>query len=254
MENSVNIVGGGMFCEEHSSVAMANCIVSGNSATGRHDVYPGVATGGGMDFWGDTSLTLTNCTVTGNSAAKNAGGMICDFGCSGTVTNSIVWGNTAPISPDISLIFGSTLDITYSDVAGGKAEVNLEGASILNWGAGNIDADPCFADPNNDDYHLKSQAGRWDPNSQTWVQDDVTSPCIDASDPMNPIGLEPFPSGGFANIGAYGCTVEGSKTYFGEPVCETIFAGDINGDGQVNRIDLEIMALHWTADEPLPLP
>ena len=207
-----------------------------------------------MVFWGNTSLNLTNCTITGNSAADNAGGMVCDFGCSGVVTNSIVWSNTAPIAPDISLILGSTLNVTYSDVAGGKAEVNLEGESILNWGTGNIDTDPLLADPNNGDFHLKSEAGRWDPNSQTWVIDNITSPCIDAGDPTSPISWEPFPSGGFVNMGAYGSTPKASKTYFGEPVYDTIIAGDINGDGQVNWTDLEIMALHWTDDEPLQLP
>ena len=251
MENSVTIVGGGMFCEEHSSVTMTNCLVSGNSATGRHDAYPGVGGGGGMYFWGSTSLTLSNCTITGNSAANNAGGMICDFGCLGSITNSIIWGNTAPIGPDISLIFGSTLDITYSNVAGSRAAVNVEGDSVLNWSAGNIDADPYFVDPINDDFHLKSQAGRWNPESQDWIQDDETSPCIDTGDPMSPIGWELFPNGGFVNMGAYGGTLKASKTYFGEPVCETIVAGDINGDGQVNRADLEIMCLHWTDEEPL---
>jgi hypothetical protein len=68
---------------------------------------------------------------------------------------------------------------------------------------------------------------------------------------MSPIGWELFPNGGFVNMGAYGGTSEASKTYFGEPVCETIVAGDINGDGKVDRADLEIMALHWTDDEPL---
>ena len=71
---------------------------------------------------------------------------------------------------------------------------------------------------------------------------------------MSPIGMEPFSNGGFVNMGAYGGTSKASKSYFGEPVCETIVAGDINGDGQVNRADLEIMALHWTDDVPLPLP
>ena len=71
---------------------------------------------------------------------------------------------------------------------------------------------------------------------------------------MDPIGLESFPNGGFVNMGAYGSTPEASKTYFGEPVCGMIVAGDINGDCQVNMADLEIMALHWTDEEPLPLP
>ena len=104
-----------------------------------------------------------------------------------------------------------------------------------NW----ISAEPNFANPgywdSNDtldditddfwvegDYHLKSQAGRWDPNSESWVQDDVTSPCIDTGDPMSPIGLEPFPNGGKINMGAYGGISEASKSYFGERLCETI--------------------------------
>jgi hypothetical protein len=82
------------------------------------------------------------------------------------------------------------------------------------------------------DYHLKSQAGRWDPNTGSWVQDDVTSLCIDAGDPNSPIGEEPFPNGGRINMGAYGGTAEASRSYFGEPVSETIIAGDINGDEQ----------------------
>jgi hypothetical protein len=147
----------------------------------------------------------------------------------------------------------TTLTIAYSGVADGEAGVYVQGGSTLDWGAGNIDADPCFSDPNNDDFHLKSQAGRWDPNSQIWVQDDVTSPCIDTGDPMSPIGRELFPNGGFINMGAYGGTLKASKSYFGEPLCETIVAGDINGDCQVNQADLEIMAMHWTDEEPLPL-
>jgi len=228
MENSVTIVGGGMFCEEHSSVTMTNCIVSGNSATGRHDEFPGVGGGGGMDFWGNTSLTLTNCTITENSAANSAGGMICDFWCSGRITNSIIWGNTAPIGPDISLIFGSTLDITYSNVAGGKAAVNVEGGSVLNWETGNINTDPLFSrlgywddmgTPESsddvwveDDYHLKSQAGRWEPATQAWIKDDVTSPCIDAGDPNSDWSGETWPHGGRINMGAYGGTREASMS------------------------------------------
>jgi len=94
-------------------------------------------------------------------------------------------------------------------------------------GEGNIDVDPLFADPgywddngtpddpNDDcfvvgDYHLKSQAGRWDPETASWVQDDVTSPCIDAGDPNSPLGDEPSPNGGIINMGFYGGTAQAS--------------------------------------------
>jgi len=73
-------------------------------------------------------------------------------------------------------------------------------------------ASSLFADADNADYHLKSQTGRWVPNSQSWVQDDVTSPCIDAGDPNSSISDEPEPNGGIINMGAYGGTPEASKS------------------------------------------
>ena len=85
------------------------------------------------------------------------------------------------------------------------------------------------------------------PNTQTWITDDVTSPCIDAGDPMTPVGNEPFPNGGIINMGAYGGTAEASKSYFGTPPCQTIIAGDINGDCKVNLSDFALLALHWLA-------
>jgi hypothetical protein len=84
--------------------------------------------------------------------------------------------------------------------------------------------------------------------AQSWVRDDVTSPYIDARDMRSPIGFELFPNGGVVNMGAYGGTAEAGKSYFGEPVCETIVAGDINGDCKVDFLDFAIMSFHWLED------
>jgi hypothetical protein len=271
--NSAGFSSGGVFCGPTSSVTMTHCTITSNTSqrwSGAMECAHGSAIltncliarntatsgcGGVACAWTDGSMTISNCSIWGNKAGQSSGGIAIWQGSTATVTNSIIWGNEAPNGHEISVEDpGSTLTIAYSNLAGGQAEVPLQGNSILNWGEGNIDADPCFADTDEDDFYLKSQAGRWDPKSQTWVQDTVTSSCIDAGDPMSPIGWEPFPNGGFVNMGAYGYTLEASKSYFGEPICETIVAGDINGDGQVNRTDLEIMALHWTDDEPLSLP
>jgi hypothetical protein len=145
---------------------------------------------------------------------------------------------------EIYLLNGSVM-VTYSDVRG-------------YWpGVGNISTNPQFVDPGHwqDDpptgtwvggnYHLKSQAGRWDVNEGRWTKDKVTSLCIDAGDPSSPIGYEPFPNGGIINMGAYGGTIEASKSYFGKPPCETIIAGDINGDCKVDFKDFALMAFHW---------
>ena len=126
-------------------------------------------------------------------------------------------------------------------------------------GPGNLSVDPLFVGGWSDvdgrarggrrgiayDYHLRSQAGHWDPYDQIWVTDDVTSPCIDAGDPQGPLGYESFPNGGRVNMGAYGGTERASKSYFGEAPCATVIAGDINGDCRVDFADLAILSAHW---------
>jgi len=237
--------GGGIFIS--NDTILTNCIFSGNIAWR--------AAGASAE---DCDVALTNCTFVGNLAYGLAG-IWNDEGRT-TVTNCILWGNMDNWGMD------ETAQIATAD----PAVINytcIQGWTGTLGGTGNTGADPCFAEPGywepngipdynddywfehctwiNGDYHLKSQAGRWDANSQTWVQDDVTSLCIDAGDPMSPIGLEPFPNGGIINMGAYGGTAEASKSYFGEPVCETIVAGDINGDCKVDFQDFGIMCLHW---------
>jgi hypothetical protein len=217
--------GGGIFNGEDPPSTIANCIFTGNEAR---------LGGGGINNY-ISSPTVTNCSFVANIAA-GAGGGLRDASISrATVTNCIFWGNVGSSSAQI---FGSP-EVTYSCVQGGIS------------GVGNMDTDPHFADPQNGDFRLKSQGGRWDPLAETWETDAITSPCIDAGDPMSPIGPEPFPNGGFMNMGAYGGTAGASQSYFGAPPCESIVAGDINGDCQVDRLDLEIMILTWTDPEPM---
>jgi hypothetical protein len=173
--------------------------------------------------------------------------------------NCIFWGNDADEGPQIALYWAS-LSVIYCDIQGGQANIALlTCCDELAWGAGNIDSDPRFARGGHwdnsvwvdGDYHLKSQAGRWDPQSESWIQDELTSPSIDAGSKSSAIGYEPFPNGGVINMGSYGGTPEASKSYFGKPPCETIVAGDVNGDCEVNFSDLYIMALHWCEDHNL---
>ena len=235
MDNTAQREGGGGMDLADGSGTLTNCVIARNTAGqwggGLLCVYPG------------SSTTVNNCTIWGNSAGEDGGGLGCYQGASATVTNSISSGNTSPKGREISVQDpSSTLTIAYSNLAGGQADVYVEAGCTLNWGAGNIDADPLFAEPGywadlNDpniivepddpnavwidgDYHLKSEAGRWtsvssvepDPNSVSWVLDDVTSPCIDRGDPNSPVGDEPMPNGGIINMGAYGGTRQASMS------------------------------------------
>jgi len=200
--------------ESPSELFMDNCIVSGNSAGNRggglysHDIY--------YPHRHARSVT-TNCTLVGNSATH--GGAIYARQDSTEVINCIVRNNR-----------GEQIDIHRDNLYDSRIVRfnNLEGGSLSE---DNIDADPRFAktgywDPNDTtytsrddfwvevdgDYHLKSQVGRWDPVNESWLVDDVTSPCIDAGDPNSPVGDEPEPNGGRINMGAYGGTAEASKS------------------------------------------
>jgi hypothetical protein len=139
-------------------------------------------------------------------------------GGTATVINCIIWNCSQPVTLDDSSSTeiedtGSHITISYSDIPGGRDGVIISGTnSTLTWEQGNINIDPQFADPANGDYHLKSQVGRYDPENDIWVMDKTTSPCIDAGDPNSPVAFEPFPNGGVINMGAYGGTVEASKS------------------------------------------
>jgi hypothetical protein len=231
IQNTVSSGGGGAIRNNQAgSPTLTNCIFIGNS----------VATfGGGIRNSNGGSTTLTNCTFSENSAS-NGNSLACtpddadsQSPCGLRVINSIFWDDGEEIFNNDN----STITVTYSNIRGGARGP---------WpGEGNIMANPFFVDPNNGDYHLKSKAGHWDPSSQSWIQDEVSSPCIDAGDMIAPIGFEPFPNGGIVNMGAFGGTAEASKSYFGTEVCETIVAGDINGDCKVNFADFALMAAHW---------
>ena len=215
----------GIYCTE-AAPTIANCTITGNTSAG-------------IKLYSNGNPEITNCSIVANNGAaiemhpresarftyynypqishsiiaKNfrqgiLGGVPAITNCSivenimggiyasrPTVTNSIIYFNGNP------QIAESTATITYSDVQG-------------SWpGLGNIDADPLFADLDNDDYHLKSKAGRWDQAGQTWIEDELASPCIDKGDPAAPLGDEPIPNGGVINMGAYGGTKQASMTF-----------------------------------------
>ncbi len=69
---------------------------------------------------------------------------------------------------------------------------------------------PLIADLKNHDYHLQSKAGRWD--GRTWIQDNVSSLCIDAGYRYSDYSNEPEPNGSRINIGPDGNTRYASKS------------------------------------------
>jgi parallel beta-helix repeat protein len=92
--------------------SLINCLITGNTATSRGGGLHSEAVGAGP-----FPATITNCTVTGNSASESAGGFVLQASIAITVTDSIFWGNTAPVAPEVYLrAYGLNpveLDISY---------------------------------------------------------------------------------------------------------------------------------------------
>lgn len=124
----------------------------------------------------------------------------------GANVDNIIAKNNIIVNNNEYGIYGNVIS-SYNDVWNNKKGDYSGGASA---GLGDISEDPLFADPENGDFHLKSEYGRW--NGSSWVYDNVTSPCIDAGDPSSDYSKEPKPNGGRINMGAYGNAVEASKS------------------------------------------
>lgn len=200
------------------------CVITDNTA----DHILSVARGGGLDR---CTGIIQNCTIAGNRSIgvyAVGGGLSL---CSGQIRNCIIWDNRADAGED--QLYETSIP-SFSCI---QDWTEGEGGNIVN--------DPLFVGPNDGDFHLMSQAGHWDADDKNWVNDAVTSPCIDAGDPYVSLGEERFPNGGFINMGGYGGSEQASKTYLGQPVCKTPYAGDINGDCRINLLDMSLMAMHW---------
>ena len=156
---------------------LLNCIFSGNWA-GIH--------GGAMTSYWYSHPHFTNCTVTAN-VAGTGGGIVNLTGCTSTLDNCVVWGNTDA---------GGTNESAQITTTGGDFFVNyscIQGWSGTWGGTGNIGADPEFAGQPSDG------GDGWgdDPNSpdvDEGANDDYGdlhlvsgSACIDAGDNAAPL-------------------------------------------------------------------
>ena len=192
--------GGGVY--NGGTVTLAECVLIGNTAANN---------GGGIDNSGfgnnGLGLTLTNCLLTNNvSSSGNGGGVdneangtallqFCTLSANSTsasgtqggavendatatLTDDILWGNTALYAGEIGIATTGNPVTTanYSDIQGGLS------------GTGNIHQDPLFVNPSGGDYHLK-----------------VGSPCLGAGTPITGIttDLDGKTRGNPPSIGAY---------------------------------------------------
>ncbi len=185
--------GGALFVDEGGTAYLENELIYNNRAD---ESGAAVAIDNGEP--GSSRIVLTNCTIVNNFSPGTIGGnaLFVDNGSFATMKNCICYGN----GDDFNVQSSSLLSVSYT----------LSTEYYL--GVGNFSKDPLFADTSRGDFHLQSTQGRYDPVTQTWINDNVYSPAIDAGDPASSYSREPSPHGNRINLGCYGNTEFASKS------------------------------------------
>jgi hypothetical protein len=114
---------------------------------------------------------IQNCTFANNSSLGEVSVLENSYYSKTYLSNCIFWGNECP--SEIDFFIRGELNLDHCDIQGGTSRILLEEDAVLNWGEGNIDADPMFTSGSSGDYYL----------SQTQAGQDADSLCVDTGNP-----------------------------------------------------------------------
>ena len=126
---------------DYSEPSIINCVFFWNLATG----------GGAISDMGSAipgyASSISNCTFVGNVAAEHDGALkYISNHTAATLTNSILWGNSATtFGGELGIVATVDLTISYCNIEGG-----WDGPKVYDLfddiidGGGNISSDPCF--------------------------------------------------------------------------------------------------------------
>jgi hypothetical protein len=232
--NEADVIGGGIHLSAPGSTLMADCLFAGNRSGGSGGAISSANGAPG-------SLSVVNCTMHDNQAAA-AGAIYADD--SPVVRGSVLWGNAPDQVPP------GLASVEYSLVEGGYP------------GAGNIDLDPLFADPDgpdgnpntfeDNDYSLAAGSPAIDAGNSDALPPDTFD--IDADgDVVEPLPLDLAGAPRRVDDPATRDTGVGAPPIVDMGAYEFQAAGcpaDFNADGVLNILDFVAFQLAWVAQEP----
>jgi len=224
-----------------ANTIIKNCLLAGNQA-GRD--------GGGISSnWGAV-VSVENCTLYNNQATGTfgdigntgfGGGLYCSYDAQTNVKNSIFWDNNGLLGNEIAEATGfeheqrcGTVNVSYSDIRGGRAGVYISPSCPSNWGLGNIDIDPLFVNAVGNDFHLQQiTAGQM-----------VNSPCIDAGGDLSvSLGLFRYST---STLGTSDTNIVDLGYHY--PIADYCRKWDLYVDNIIDFRDFAVFASAWVGD------
>jgi len=165
--------------------------------------------------------TITQSTAVDTSSYYGSGIAVKNAFTGGIIKNNIISSCKKGIYNRETL---PSITIDYNDVWDNPLGNYVNGFTA---GAHDISVNPQFV--GGLDYHLQSLAGSY--HDGVWTVDADYSLCIDKGDSSYDFSNEPSPNGDHINMGAYGHTVQASKTYIPTEVWvdDNYVAGDCGG-------------------------
>lgn len=157
--NTADLEGGAIHSDPVTgTIVLSNCEFAINMANG------GFSEGGGAIRHLSGLCLLSNCTLANNSATGQGGGINSSGGAL-DVENSILWGNSdsGGMTTNAQLTAGIASQLINCIVQGGW----------LGNGSSNLNSDPLFLDPLNDDYRVSSNSPAVDSGSNFSVIQDA---------------------------------------------------------------------------------
>jgi hypothetical protein len=137
--------GGGFWINNNSNPVLTNVVISNNQSN---------EAGSAIQIQ-NSNLECTNVTIADHPPdAAGYGTLYLYNGASVELINSIMYNTSSNEIYAYGSGLENTITISYSYINGGQAGIVTNDNAMINWGAGNIDADPLFCNPDSGDFTL----------------------------------------------------------------------------------------------------
>jgi len=209
-----------------ASGEIANCVISGNSAT---NMYGGLR----LSSPSTPGISVVNCTISGNTAGTDRGGLVC--ATSIAIRNTLFEGNTGHaiyeryLSSDPTVencLFYNNPDGAYYDQGGTPASYLDSEVDDLNTNVpeatGNITGDLSFVDAVAGDFHITGCSAAIDAGTAPAPAEDMDG----ASRPVDITGVGADGTGTEYDIGAYEVSSASPALFLSQPQGARLYSGD----------------------------